>query len=190
MFNGKWCIDDFAPVVGKRNANAKENWSGPYFGADWGFSQDPTVLLKMWVFSSTLYLEYEAYKIGCEISDTADLFDSIPDSRRRRIYADNARPETISHVRAQGFDVVACDKWSGSVEDGIAFLRSFDKIVIHTRCKHAITEARLYSYKTDRLTGDVLPDIVDKHNHCWDSARYGLGPMIQRKGRTIFDVVS
>jgi phage terminase large subunit len=44
-----------------------------------------------------------------------------------------------------------------------------------------IQEARLYSYKTDSLTGDVLPDIIDRHNHGWDAARYGLNPMIQQR---------
>jgi phage terminase large subunit len=37
----------------------------------------------------------------------------------------------------------------------------------------------LYSYKTDRLTGDVLPIIVDKHNHCIDALRYSLEPLIK-----------
>jgi hypothetical protein len=45
---------------------------------------------------------------------------------------------------------------------------------------------RLYSYKTDRLTGDVLPDIVDKHNHCCDSIRYGIAPLIKAGGPTAF----
>ena len=191
VLHGKWRIDDFVPVVGRIGVDAKNNWNGPYFGADWGFARDPTVLLKMWIFGKTLYIEREAYRVGCELNDTPAMFDSISDSRKYRIYADNARPETISHVKNSpgGFNIVPCDKWSGSVEDGIAFLRGFEKIVIHPSCKNTITEARLYSYKTDRLSGDVLPDVVDKHNHCWDAARYGLGPMIQRKGATMADIL-
>jgi phage terminase large subunit len=41
---------------------------------------------------------------------------------------------------------------------------------------------RLYSYKVDRLTGDVLADVVDKHNHCIDAIRYALQPLIKRPG--------
>jgi hypothetical protein len=33
----------------------------------------------------------------------------------------------------------------------------------------------------DRLTGEVLPIIVDKHNHCWDSVRYAHDDLIQSK---------
>ena len=68
-----------------------------------------------------------------------------------------------------------------SVEDGIAFLRSFERIVIHERCKHAAEEARLYKYKVDARTGEVLPVIVDANNHTWDSARYGLGKLIKQR---------
>lgn len=183
---GKWKIDAFVPVTGSKEA--KDNWDGPYFGADWGFAQDPTTLLKMWVHGRRLYIEHEAYKVGCEIVDTPALFDKVPDSRKYRIYADNARPETISHVKEAGFNIAPCEKWKGSVEDGITFLRSFDEIVIHPRCKNTIVEARLYSYKVDKRTNDVLPEVQDKNNHCWDAARYGLGPMIQLsvKGTDIF----
>jgi phage terminase large subunit len=31
-----------------------------------------------------------------------------------------------------------------------------------------------YSYKIDRLSGDVLPVIVDKYNHYIDAIRYAL----------------
>ena len=42
-------------------------------------------------------------------------------------------------------------------------------------------EARLYSYKIDRLTSDVLPIVVDKWNHGWDAVRYGLDGVIKHK---------
>jgi hypothetical protein len=64
---------------------------------------------------------------------------------------------------------VPVEKWKGSVEDGIAHLRSYREIVIHPRCRETINETRLYSYKVDRLTGDVLPDIVDANNHYMDA---------------------
>ena len=180
IFNGRWVIDDFEPVL--TSSRPGENWAGPYLGADWGVSTDPTVLLKMWVRNKQLYIEHEAYKVGCDIVDTPKLFDTVPGSRRYLIRADCARPETINHVRRSGFRIEGATKWPKSVEDGIALIRSFEKIVIHPRCKNMIQEARLYSYKTDSLTGDVLPDIIDRHNHCWDAARYGLLPLIRHRG--------
>jgi phage terminase large subunit len=170
VFHGKWIIDSFETPT---------DAAGPYQGADWGFSQDPTVLTRSWIKDKKLFIEYEAYKVGCEIEDTPELFDRIPMARNYRIYGDVARPETISHVKNKGFRIEGAEKWKGSVEDGIAFIRSFEKIIIHPRCKHTAYEARMYSHKVDRLTGDPLPDIEDKHNHCWDSVRYGLFKLIR-----------
>jgi phage terminase large subunit len=171
VFAGKYVIEEFTPT---------KDWNGPYFGADWGFSKDPTTLVKMWVYEDRLYIEHEAYGVGVEITETPALFDSVPGSRNHTIRADSARPETISYMKRQGFNIVAAKKGPGSVEDGIAHLRGYEKIVIHPRCKYTIQEARLYSYKTDRLSGDVLPVLVDDHNHIWDSARYGAEPLMRK----------
>jgi hypothetical protein len=67
------------------------------------------------------------------------------------------------------------------VEDGIEFLRSFERIVIHERCKRAAEEARLYSFRTDRLTGAVLPAVIDANNHVIDGIRYALAPLIRER---------
>lgn len=178
ILKGKWVVEAF---------EAEQDWDGPYFGADWGFSQDPTVLVKMWVGShvkygeNCLYVEYESRGVQVEMEDISTLFSMIPSSKKYTIRADNSRPETISYVARRGFNVVSCAKWDGCVEDGIEFLRSFNKIVIHPRCKHTATEARLYSYKTDKLTNDILPDIISKHDHCIDAIRYGIEPMIRKR---------
>ena len=62
---------------------------------------------------------------------------------------------------------------------GYELLKSFKKIIVHERCEHTAKEFRLYSYKTDRLTEEVLPIIIDKHNHCIDSIRYAIGGLIR-----------
>ena len=170
VLKGKWVIETFDP---------KPTWQGPYFGADWGFSQDPTTLVKCWIHERKLYIEHEAYGVGVEITETPALFDSIEGSRKHTIRADSARPETISHIKRSGFRVVGAKKGPGSVEEGVAFLRSFEQIIIHPRCKYTAQEARLYSYKVDKLTGDILPVLVDNHNHMIDAIRYALEPFIK-----------
>lgn len=163
-----------------------ENFDTPedaifYHGADWGFSQDPTTLIRMFVKENTLYIDREAYAIGCDIDKTPALFDTVENSRKWKIYADGARPETISYMKRSGFKIESADKWSGSVEDGVAFMRSFERIVIHERCKHTAEEFRLYKYKVDPTTNEIYPKIVDKYNHCIDAIRYALSPLIQMK---------
>src|SRR6185295_63181 len=37
------------------------------YGSDFGFSIDPSVLLRCWIEGRNLYIDYEAWQIGCEI---------------------------------------------------------------------------------------------------------------------------
>ncbi len=178
IFRGKYSVESFEPGKG---------WNGPYFGADWGFSQDPTTLVKCWINGRVLYVEYEAYGLGVDIDRTPQMFDAVPGARLHAVRADSARPETISYMQRNGYSqMVSVPKWSGSVEDGIAHLRSYEKIVIHPRCEHAAEEFKLYSFKVDRLSGDVLAEPVDKFNHIIDALRYALHPLIKSGGAESF----
>jgi phage terminase large subunit len=141
-------------------------------GADWGFASDPTTLVRSHIEGRKLYIDYEAYMVGCEIMDTPALFQTVPESEKWPIVADSARPETISHMRKHGFPkIMAAVKGPKSLEDGVEWLKSFD-IVVHPRCKHTIDELTLYSYKQDPLTGKILPVLEDKKNHVIDALRY------------------
>lgn len=161
VFNN-WKIDEFeAP------ADAIHR-----FGADWGFSVDPTVLIRSHIIGRKMFIDFEAYKIGCEILDLADLFFTVPESEKWPIIADSSRPETISHLQNHGFPkLYKTIGGPGSVEEGIEWLKTFE-IIIHPRCKHTIDEISLYSYKIDQDTDKVLPVLQDSHNHVIDSLRY------------------
>lgn len=195
VFRHRWRIDNFdvPPTIDRF-----------FFGADWGFANDPTTLVRCFIHDDILYVDHEAYAVGVEIDEIPQLFDGgkvkrrvpvggkhvlveedfpgIPGCRSWPIKADSARPETISFCARQGFNILPAEKWQGSVEDGIAHLKAFKEIVIHERCVHTAQEFRLYSYKVDKQTEEVLPVIVDKHNHCIDALRYSLDGYIQRRG--------
>ena len=172
VLRGRYRVEAFDPLP---------EWDGPYYGADWGFSVDPTALVKCYVSGRVLYVEHEAYGVGVEIDRTPQLFDSVPGGREHVIRADSARPETISYMQRNGYSqMIAATKGPGSVEDGVEHLRSYEAIVLHPRCTHAAEEARLWSFKTDRLSGDVLPELLDKHNHVMDALRYALEPLVRR----------
>ena len=183
IFKGKYVIDEFTAPPDARL----------YFGADFGFSNDPSTLIRSYMGEGTkegnltnhLYIEYEAYGVGVEIDELPYLYDTVPGSREWKIKGDNQRPDTISFIHRQGFPIIPCLKWpagpgkKGSVIEGIEFLRKFDKIHIHQRCKHTAEEAKLYSYKQDSKSGEVLKFVVDKHNHCWDAVRYSFDQKIK-----------
>ncbi|CAG4887920.1 PBSX family phage terminase large subunit [Paraburkholderia saeva] len=197
IFAGKYRVEAF-----ETPANARF-----FFGADWGFAADPTTLNRCFVRGNTLYIDYEAHGVHTELTDIWKLFGGregakreqltdwkpedtlkypgIPGARKWKIKADCARPETISLVAKQGFNIDAAKKWGGSVEDGIEVLRGFDEIIIHPRCPHTAAEFGAYSYKVDKQTGDILPIIVDKHNHHIDGIRYGFDGYIRGRGQGI-----
>ncbi|HVR90302.1 MAG TPA: PBSX family phage terminase large subunit [Novosphingobium sp.] len=176
------------------------------FGADWGFSQDPTVLVRCFIGrwegvqgssaaiadlkGRTLFVDHEAWEIGCPISNTPALFaggdarhpprwpnpgraPGILGALLHSITADNSRPETIDHLRRLGFNITAAIKGPGSVEDGIEFLKSYD-IVVHPRCRHLLDELIHYSWAVDRQTGEILSTLADRNNHVIDALRYAL----------------
>ena len=95
----------------------------------------------------TLYIEYEAFGVGVDLDEMAQFYDSVPGARDWPIKGDCSRPETISYLRRQGFNIEAAEKWPGSVEDGIAHIKGFETVVIHPRCKKTLEEFRSYSYK-------------------------------------------
>lgn len=188
VLRGKFIVESFVP---------EPTWDGPYKGADFGFSNDPSTLVKCFIDTSTntLYISEEAYAIGVEINEMPTFygggvgavskrtFQGVSGSTKGSIRADSARPETISYLQNHGYgNVIGAKKGAGSVEDGVAFLRGFARIVIHTRCKHAQEEARLWSYKVDKLSGEPTTELVDANNHIWDAVRYALEPvMINQK---------
>lgn len=155
-----------------------------FFGADFGFANDPNTLIRSFILENTLYIEYEAFGVGVDLDEMAQFYDSVPGARDWPIKGDCSRPETISYLRRQGFNIEAAEKWHGSVEDGIAHIKGFDTVIIHPRCKKTLEEFRNYSYKKDRLTDEVLPIIVDKWNHGIDALRYSLDGYIMARGGT------
>ena len=169
------------------------------FGADWGFAVDPTVLVRMFIgrwgehgqavsdpSGRVLFIDHEAYAVGCEIDYTPALFagsdpdkkwdnpknyPGVPGARKWLITADSSRPETVSYMKRKGFRVAPAIKGAGSVEDGIEFLKSFD-IVVHPRCVQTADEFQTYSLKVDPKTLEILPLLEDKDNHVIDACRY------------------
>lgn len=192
IFGGRYRVEGFDDSLAKKADRL-------FTGMDHGFAIDPYAFTRSFVYEERLYVQYEAFGVGREFAgklqplldhngnvvrqmgELEQLAREIPGIESHPIKADNARPETISFLRGLGYNISAAEKWKGSVEDGIAHLKGFTEIIIHERCKHMQQEARLYSFKRDRITGEILPEIVDKNNHGWDSIRYSLDGYIQRR---------
>jgi phage terminase large subunit len=159
IFKGKFVVEDFS-------SEGVENFR---FGADFGFGPDPATLVRDFIRDGNLYIDYEAYGHGIELRHLPAVYRQIPLVHKYKIKGDNSRPETIAFLQLPengNFRIEAASKWPESVAEGIEFIKSFNKVIIHPRCKNTIFEFGSYAYKTDKLTDEVLPIPVDKHNHC------------------------
>ncbi len=176
-----WVVDKFEPPVGVEYR----------FGVDWGFANDPTVMIRGFIIGKKLFLDQEVSALQMPIDVVPDLFARIPESQRWPCVADSARPEMIDYMVSHGYPLmIPAQKGKGSVEDGIEFIRSYD-IVIHPRCKKTIKEFSNYAYKIDKYTGQILPKIADgQADHFLDALRYMLESLRRYQGQTDMSEVS
>lgn len=176
ILKNKYRIEAFEP---------SSTWDGPYFGLDFGFAQDPAHAVEAYIGAGKIWVRREAVaRPGTpwvEIDHLGGFIsERIPAFPERDGWADSSRPECINYLQRHDFPKLQpCHKWQGSVKDGIAFLRGHDCIVIHPDCPGLAEEARLWSYKQDQRTHEVLPEPIDKNNHGMDALRYALDAAIR-----------
>jgi len=184
VFAKKWGVAPFTPGA---------DWLGPFYGVDFGFSTTPTCVGKQWVHNDCLYVERAYGGLRIDTVDLPEQLDRLPEVKAARgsvlFRADAARPETINFLNNAGYCVAPAEKGPGSVEDGISFLRSFTRIIIHPDAKMAEHDARLYRYKVEKHTGEVLKDPVKKNDDFWDQCRYALESLIKGRLGSMADLV-
>ncbi len=178
IMHGKWREDEFETPEDAQF----------FHGVDWGFAHDPIAALRCYIKDDILFIDRECGGVGIEITKTADLFDSIDTLSTWPSRADNARPELINHMQTHGYrKMEAAKKGKGSVLDGIAKIRGFKEVIVHSRCVNVQEEFKLYKYKKNALTNEITPVPEDKNNHWIDALRYALEPYGHRHRAQIHD---
>ena len=172
VFQGKFTVSDDIPTGGS-----------VYYGLDFGFSSSPTAGNRVVIHDNRIYITHEVHGLKMELDDTAAAcIECLPDVEKYVSRCDSARPESISHLKRRGLPrATAAIKGRGSVVDGIAFLKTHAPIIIHPRCIKTIENFRLYSYKVDRHTGEVLPELIEKNDHHIDAIRYALSQVMSKR---------
>lgn len=165
-----------------------------YHGIDWGFANSWTTCVRCFIDKDSygnecIYIDHAYGGANIELGkETAELFDKIPTMRKWESIADSARPESISAMKNQGFKVSPTKKGTGSVEDGIKFLRSYHSLVIHPRCidpkngkKNILTDCKGYKYKKNPLTGEIVPIIIKENDDFLDAVRYSFEKVMRQR---------
>jgi phage terminase large subunit len=145
------------------------------YGMDFGFGSDPSFVVKLYVNDEKkqIYIADEACGRVAMDDLPGLVYGVVGISSRELIKADSSQPGTIEFLRRRGLNIHGAIKGPGSIKSGINFLQSYD-LVIDPSCEHLREEARLYSWQTDRLTGQILSAPVDSNNHGWDAVRYAV----------------
>lgn len=160
-----------------------------YYGLDWGYANDPTVLIKSYIDREKriLYVLRELYGHGVEIDDYPKFLGKMPYLKQYYITADVSRPELRSHLNARGYHILKHKGGNGSIFNGVEFLKNF-KIIVDPSCEHTIHNLTNYKYEMEKNSEDELgrglikpKHFVDKYNDCIDALRYAVSPAMKEK---------
>ena len=154
-----------------------ENWkignfdtSLPFgFGMDFGFSIDPTTLIKVAVDEDNglIYCEECFAEVGLTTSDIAKRIGKHCQANEM-IIADSAEPRLINEVYNLGFNIKPCTKGPDSVRYGIKKMQDY-QIVVTAESKTIIKELNNYIWSDKRSDTPR-----DDYNHTIDAIRYAF----------------
>jgi len=139
------------------------------YGLDFGFTNDPTAMIKVGVTGEKIYLEEILYERGLTTPDILN-FLTGKSIGNTEIVADSSEPRLIEELKRGGFNVHSAVKGPGSVTQGIDSIKRY-KIVVVGASINLKKELRNYKWKSDS-SGKALNEPVDYWNHGIDAARY------------------
>ena len=147
------------------------------FGADAGYTNDPSTLVSVYKKDHNLYIKEHLYRTMMTTSDLSNHFKQ-EGVGRNPIYFDAAEPRLIDELRRMGHNIQPSLKGRDSVNAGIDLLKRF-KIHLVSSDDNLIMEFRNYKWVTDK-TGKLTNTPVDKNNHLIDAVRYATYSIMSR----------
>ncbi len=149
----------------------------PYcYGQDYGFSVDPTTLVKVAVDKKNkkIYVDecfYNKNQLGTEA--IYELNKTHIHNPSDLIIADSAEPRLIDELRRKGLNIRGAIKGQGSVTAGITQMQDY-QIIVTERSSNTRKELSNYCWN-DKKAG--IP--IDDYNHILDPIRYTLKELTQ-----------
>jgi phage terminase large subunit len=144
-----------------------------FYGMDFGFTNDPTVLIKCVLHDDNLYCDELICETGLTNQQIAHRMESLGVKKGYdEIFADAAEPKSIEEIYQAGFNIKAAPKGADSVLHGIQMINNYKQFWTK-RSLNAHKEQRNYSYVIDKF-GKPTNKPMDDYNHCMDARRYGV----------------
>jgi phage terminase large subunit len=140
------------------------------YGLDFGFSNDPTSLVRTYILDDNMYVDELIYRTGMTNQDIANEMKVLGLDKANEVYADSAEPKSIEEIYRMGWNVKPTIK--GSINIGIDIIRRY-RLHATERSYNLIKELRNYKYIEDK-NGQITNKPVDNFNHALDALRYSV----------------
>jgi len=145
---------------------------GPYFyGLDYGFSQDPTVLVKNVIVGDKLYSQEMFYDSSGLTNDQIARKMELCRVKREPVYPDPNEPKSAEELRNFRFNIVEAVKGKGSVDFGIQKVNQFYQYWTKDSL-NCIKEQRNFRFIKDKQTGNFTDRTTHQWSHGMDARRY------------------
>jgi len=149
-----------------------------FYCIDFGFTNDPTSILRVRLSGGELWVEELAYRNAMLNGDIVNVLQQNHVQRNAQIVCDSAEKKSIAEINnIGGFRAVACVKGNGSVVSGITMVQAY-QINVTKNSLGIIDELRNYSWKRD-ANGNYTNIPIDRYNHSLDALRYGVTTFLQ-----------
>ena len=138
------------------------------YGQDYGFTIDPTTLIKVCVNKSSkkIYVKECFYKKSMITSDISELNKEYAGDSL--IIGDSAEPRLIEELKQKGNNIVPAVKGPGSVSAGIALIQDYE-LIVDPESTNIVRELNNYVWSNKKSNTPI-----DNWNHCLDPLRYVL----------------
>lgn len=142
------------------------------YGLDFGYSNDPTVLIGGWVADGELYVKEIFRKVGMTNQDIALELGLHSVNKTDEIYADSSEPKSIEELSRMGWSISGVTKGRDSIRVGIDIMKRY-QIWIHYLSEDLIKEFRGYRWDTDKDGKPLSPERPKGgQDHGIDGVRY------------------
>lgn len=140
------------------------------YGQDFGFTNDPSALVGVWMQNGELWVKELIYQRGLTNQDLASKYKELGIYQGQYIVADSAEPKSIQELINLQFSVYPAEKGADSIKNSIDILKRY-KLNITNDSTNLIKELRTYKWMLDK-TGNSINKPIDYNNHAIDSLRY------------------
>ena len=140
------------------------------YGVDFGYTNDPTVVIGVSREGDNVYIQEVEYSTGLTNQDIAERITANGLDLRDEYICDSAEPKSIEELYRMGVNAKPAVKGKDSIVHGIQILKRYNLHVTENSL-NVRSELRKYKWMVDR-TGRSLNKPVDKFNHAMDAIRY------------------